>query len=116
MSHNGKINGKKLIHKWKATNYKREYIILRIMATSIGDIRVGSLCKICISKNWKAAPFGFNVETKKQGDIATEEVCLVVQLSPHWNSPVSELWARVLIGETMWDIHTDYLMPIESTK
>jgi hypothetical protein len=76
------------------------------------NIRVGSLCKVSVSKNWKSEPFGFNVETNKQGDISSEEICLVLQLSPHWNSPVSKLWARVLIGDTIWDIHTDYLTPI----
>ena len=80
------------------------------MASS--SIKIGTLCRVCISKNWKSTPFGFNVETNKQGDISCEEICLVLQLSPHWNSPVSKLWARVLIGDTIWDIHTDYLIPI----
>jgi hypothetical protein len=75
-------------------------------------LKAGDLCIIRISKNWKANPFAFNEKTKKQSDLNPEAVCLVLALSPHWDTPVSKLWARVLIGDTIWDIHTDFLEKI----
>lgn len=76
------------------------------------SLKVGDLCKIRKSQNWKANPFGIDGSTKKQKDLSLEEICLVLQLSPHWETPVSKLWARVLIGDTIWDIHTDFLEKI----
>lgn len=73
------------------------------------SLKVGDLCKIRKSKNWKTNPFGIDGSTKKQKDLSLEEICLVLQLSPTWDTQASKLWARVLIGDTIWDIHTDFL-------
>jgi len=76
------------------------------------SVKVGGLYKICKSHKWKAEPFGLNVKTNKQVSLSVEEVCLVLAVSPHWDTPVSKLWARVLVGDEVWDIHSDFLEPI----
>ena len=76
-------------------------------------VKIGGLYKIRKSQNWKAEPFGINGNTKKQSNISLEQICLVLQVSPHWDTPVSKLWARVLIGDTIWDIHSDFLEPLD---
>lgn len=93
MFHNGKINGK-------------NWVILNDMGISL---KVGDLCKICKSRNWRTDPFGIDGTTRKQKDLSLEEICLVLQLSPPWDTEASKLWARVLIGDTIWDVHTDFL-------
>ncbi len=77
------------------------------------SVRVGGLYRICKSRNWKADPFGINEKTKKQCDLSLNQVCLVLQISPHWDTPVSKLWTRVLIDDTVWDIHSDFLEPLD---
>jgi hypothetical protein len=76
------------------------------------SVKVGGLYKIRRSRNWKTDPFGFNQNTKKQSDLSLDQVCLVLQISPHWETPISKLWARVLIDDTVWDVHSDFLEPI----
>lgn len=75
-------------------------------------IKVGGLYRLTHSKNWKTAPFGIMCETKKQSDLNLDDVCLVLQLTPHWDTPVTKLWVRVLIGDKLWDIHSDFLEPV----
>lgn len=75
-------------------------------------LKAGDLCLIRISKNWKTNPFALNEKTKQQCDLNPKDVCLILNLSPNPDAPVSKLWARVLIGDTIWDIHTDFLEKI----
>lgn len=96
MSHNGKMNGKRLI----------------IFNGMENPVKVGGLYKIRKSRNWKTDPFGINEKTKKQCDLSPEQICLVLKISPHWNTPASKLWIRVLIEDTIWDIHSDFLEPL----
>ena len=76
-------------------------------------IKIGGLYQLTRSKNWKTDPFGFNCETKKQYDLKPKQICLVLQISPHWDTPVNKLWVRVLIEDKLWDIHSDFLEPID---
>lgn len=75
-------------------------------------IRVGGLYRLIRSKNWKTEPFGIICETKKQSDLKLNDICLVLQLTPNWDTPVSKLWVRVLVGDKLWDIHSDFLEPV----
>ena len=76
-------------------------------------IKIGGLYRLRPSKNWKTKPFGIMCDNKKQYDLNLDDVCLVLQLNPHWDTPVSKLWVRVLIEDKLWDIHSDFLEPID---
>ena len=77
------------------------------------SVKVGGLYKIRKSHKWKTDPFALNVKTSKQVSLSVEDICLVLTVSPHWDTPVSKLWARVLIGDEVWDIHSDFLEPLD---